>query len=279
MTLSYENAATIPNVQGKFQFDQDLDETQVMGSTGFALEAHLNELRNTIAKRNNALKELRSMLSKTEEERDEYWKQLQLELREKRVTVEKLKDAEYQLDELKDRLNKSETARKSLSRTLSKFSAAGVSPITVHGPVVTVTAESTINYLKQKVAELSIRLEDEQYRSTELEKNLAEEEEKRRNLKQAIKGKVERFEFAKSEMESALDAERNGRELVQQRAEELLEISSRCEQIARQRTEERDELFNKLLALEAESEVTRKKIEELQNFKVQAMQHWMREDN
>jgi hypothetical protein len=141
------------------------------------LTSHLNQLSETLNKRNLALKDIRTVLQKTEEERDENWRKLQLEIREKRALANKLKELSDALEASDQRLRQSESARKAMSKTLQKFSTEVQPPAPAATVGPTGDLEEAYTSALAEIAALTAKLGDER--------------SKRRELRAALKQSVE----------------------------------------------------------------------------------------
>ena len=257
------------------------------------LDVQLEELSLNLARRNTTVKELRSTLAKTEEERDQYWKELQECTREKKAVVVRLQQTESNFEDLSSKYKQSESARKALSRSLSKakgdvnessvtFSTPGTpisrvqnvkpplppSPRVPSSPTSNVSGSSIVSHLRCKLTNLSTELEKSRISLSELEEKLCDEQTKRKELKSAFRAKVDRFEIARMEFSSALINERMQKESAEARAAEALEISSRSESLAIDKNKENGELRSIIEELEV-------RVAELEEFKKKAMKEWM----
>lgn len=205
------------------------------------LSSHLNSLSETLNKRNAALKEVRSTLQKTEEERDEYWRRLQLEIRDKRTLTAKVKDLSEALELSDQRLRQSETARKALAKTLQKQTLE--KPETPKLPQEEVVPKSLDDAYKFALAQID-----------SLTQKFQDERRKRLELKAAAKTKFSEFEDKISALTGEVEAARGWAE--------------KCEELAQLREAERDEYF-------LESENFKRENSELIEFKKQALKQWM----
>ena len=205
---------------------------------------------HTLIKRNAALRETRTMLAKAEEERSEYWRKLQVELREKKALAVKLFETQALLDDLTEQFKKSESNRKALSRTLQKTtirdSPAKPSPKVMPSPAKPAAPDQSIE-LKAENATLSQALQ-QSHNDLEIEK------EKTTSLKAAVKAKVDRFNQVKDELESSLSEARWSRDTALADSESLRQLVSKQE--------------SEILHL-------KQSIAELEEFKVIAMREWM----
>jgi len=215
------------------------------------------EMYVTLNKRNAALKEARLMLSKAEEERAEYWRKLQLEIREKKTLAAKLLETQANLDDVTERLKASESNRKALSRTL-QTSTVKDSPVK---PSPVVTPVSIEPQLKLEIASLTKALEEAQA-------SLAVEREKRATLKAAVKGKVDRFEEARKSLEAEMIETRWTRDAALADCASLKDLAVSWEQQSLA-------LRAQISSADLEISSLKETVTELENFKKQAMREWM----
>ena len=205
---------------------------------------------NTLIKRNFALRETRSMLAKAEEERSEYWRKLQVEIREKKALAVKLFETQASFDDVMEKFKQSESNRKALSRTLQKTSIrdspAKPSPKILPSPAKLVPPDQSLE-LKAEIAQLTQALQN-------ANQELETERQKRVALKAAVKCKVDRFNQAKEELESSLSETRWSRDTALADCESLRELVSK---------------------LESEIVTLKSSHAELEDFKVIAMKEWM----
>jgi len=193
-----------------------------------------------LSKRSVALKDTRLLLAKAEEERAEFSRKLQLEIRDRKALAVKLTETQAYLEDVTEKYKHSESNRKYLSRTLQK-SSVRESPVKASPVVRPAQPESP------EVARLAARLAD-------LSAELQIEKAKRQTLKSAVKAKVERFEETKAGLETALADARWARDAARTDLESLRELI-------------RDQ------NLEISS--LKETVSELEKFKVQAMREWM----
>ena len=140
------------------------------------LTGHLNQLHETLNKRNAGLKEVRQTLQKTEEERDENWRLLQLEIRDKRSLTAKVKELSEALEHSDQRLCQSESARKALVKTLHKLKLEQPRKTPeISDQNLPVCLEGAYKLAVQEIERVTEKFEDERRRRLEL-KTLAKKE-------------------------------------------------------------------------------------------------------
>ena len=204
------------------------------------LTAHLNQLSETLNKRNAALKEVRLTLQKTEEERDENWRRLQLETREKRALTTKVKELSEALECSDNRLRQSESARKALAKTLQKFSLE--------------KPEIPKLYISDPPQSLHDAYQGALSEVQTLTAKLRDERSKRLELKTAAKCKFLDHEQQISDLSTQLLA--------------LQAFADKADELATLKTRHLQEAV-------AESETLHVRLAELEDFKKHALKQWM----